>query len=154
MDGLWEAAAFQRERRIIADQEAKSDIYICADDDCLPESEPFIQKALAIMGRHPDYGILSLWPSNEHIHPWTPPDEEKPLLVSGVAHHDTEVMEHVSVGGIRFCRKGVMGEWPALEGRGYDGTHCMALRKAGYRAGYFLDILMTHVGKSYSTVWR
>lgn len=136
---------FQSWRRINADEKSSGAVYVVADDDCLPQSEPFVELALGILAAHPDFGILSLWPMNCRINRWTPEGY--------TAFEDDEVMEHHSVGGIRFCRKGLIAEWPEQTGRGYDAEHCGALRAAGYRVGYFKNLTMNHVGEGYSTVW-
>lgn len=139
--------SFQRQRRIIADERATTPIYVCADDDCLPGYEEFVERAVEIMERHPQFGILSMWPVNCQINRWTP-EGYGPF-------EDEDVMEHVSVGGIRFCRQAVV-DWPdsAPAERGYDRQHADVLRAAGYRVGYFKHIQMNHIGEGYSMVWR
>ncbi|MHC5066130.1 MAG: hypothetical protein ACYTG5_19395 [Planctomycetota bacterium] len=136
---------FQRERRICADIAAESDIYVVADDDCLPRAEPFVEYALKVMGEHPEFAILSLLPTNARIMRWRPQDYE--------TYEHEDVTEHVSVGGIRFCRKGILEEWPEMTGKGYDREHGDAIRDAGYRVGYFRHLTMNHLGEGYSTVW-
>lgn len=136
---------FQLERRKIADSDAKGSIYVVADDDCLPQAQPFVAEAIEIMERHPNFGMLSLWPDNEKINRWTPEDY--------APYEDEDIMEHVSVGGIRFCRKGIIKQWPSQSQNGYDGQHGEAMRLAGYRVGYLKHLTMTHLGKGRSTVW-
>lgn len=151
-----DSTSFQRERRIYADVNS-TDIYLCVDDDCLLASpEPFIEKAVDVLRRHADFGILSVWPSNSELHPWTPgPEELARNCVGGRVYEDDEVMEHVSVGGIRICRPGLLKDWPLMTGRTYDSQHCAALRAAGYRSGYIKPhiALMNHLGRNYSQVW-
>ncbi len=138
---------FQRQRRIYADEATQGDFYVVADDDCLPHPEPFLDEAIRILARYPQYGILSLGQDYEEYRPWRPdwPDYEE--------HSDAFVMEHVSTGQIRVCRKGAVKDWPPLAGKTYDMAHCEALRKNGLRCGYYRGIKMTHLGRGYSTVW-
>ena len=146
---------FQVVRRLDADRSAQSDVYVCSDDDCFPEHEPFVKKAREIMEEYPQFGIISLWPNNSTLNRWTPePEEAARVCVDGNVFEDDKVMEHVSVGGIRFCRQGILKEWPELVGKTYDSQHCQALRDAGYRSGYFKDIKFNHLGRGYSTVWE
>ncbi len=133
---------FQRDRRLFADITASGPYYIVADDDCLPPSGPWMRDAEKIMERHKDFAILSLWPENASIQRWTPEDYRP--------YEDMEVMEHISVGNIRLCRKNVIrvNDWPPMPtGYHYDHTHCEAIRKAGYRSGYFKEIRMIHLGE-------
>lgn len=139
-------ADFQRTRRMYADEHADSAIYILADDDCLPQAKPFAEDAARVLDYYTEFRILSLRPVNAHIQPWTP-EEYAP-------YRDTSVMEHVSVGGIRFCRKFVNAFWPPQHGFGYDMTQAEVIRRASRRVGYFRDFTMTHLGEGYSTVWN
>lgn len=139
-----DAAQFQKQRRVYADEKASGEFYIVTDDDCLPPSMNWLTSALEVMERHPEFAILSLWPENATIQRWTPEDY-KPF-------EDSEVMEHVSVGGIRVCRKGILKTWPALEGKAYDMAQCQAIREAGYRCGYFKNIRMQHLGEGRTTL--
>jgi hypothetical protein len=136
---------FQRMRRIYAEQHADSSVYVVADDDCLLGKESPIAPMLALMEKYPEFGMLSLLPANAAINEWTPEFY--------VPESDANVMEHVSVGGIRFCRKGVVKNWPAADGPGYDFLHSEAIRKAGFRAGYARSYKMNHIGEGFSTVW-
>lgn len=136
---------FQRYRRIVADAQG-GEFYVLADDDCLPVGE-VVERGFEILQRHPEYAILSLWPENESIVEWTPEGY--------VTANDAEVMEHVSVGGVRFCRKMPFTCWPGMpegEYRGYDAVQCEAIRKAGKRVGYFRDLKMVHLGKGSTTL--
>jgi hypothetical protein len=177
-----EVADFQRYRRVWADEHASGPIYILTDDDCLPQSKPFVEECVAILGEHSEYAILSLLPTNANIMPWIRTgvrDETgkarfvgdswttfgvKPgghIMVKDMSdvitvpgHEDAQVMEHASVGGVRFCRRSSLHEWPPAEGPGYDRTQADALRAAGYRVGYFKGLKMNHLGEGYSSVWE
>jgi len=136
-------SSFQSERRQLADAFC-NETYVVADDDCFPQAAPFADAARRILEAHPSFGILSLRPTNFKINPWRPEGYEP--------YEDEEVFEHVSVGGIRFCRPGCLEEWPPQTRKGYDTEHCEALRKAGYRVGYFKNLWMSHLGEGYSSV--
>jgi hypothetical protein len=138
---------FQVERRVIADTDGTS-IYILADDDCLFLSS--VGQALELMRVYPDFAILSALPINAKINRWNP---ENHILSHDCSMIASPVVEHTSVGGIRFCRKGALKEWPAFRGPGYDREHCEALRDAGWRVGYMNDVKMNHLGEGASTVW-
>lgn len=139
---------FQRERRIQAEQKG-GDFYILADDDCLPDvsQEDFIPIGIDILRCHPEFAMLAPLPSNESIIEWTPENYK--------VGNDEEVMEHVSIGGIRFCRKGALKTYPPMDEHhaGYDGIHGDALRKAKMRVGFFHGLHFNHLGANSSTVW-
>lgn len=141
---------FQRFRRAWADQQAKSDVYVVTDDDCLLPAAPSLAAAASILRGHPEFALLSYCPVNADIFPWTP-EGYQPF-------ENNAVMEHVSTGGIRVCRKGAVTEWPEmLPGlRSYDAQHAEAVRKAGLRVGYMRDLKMNHLGcgRGYSQVAR
>lgn len=137
---------FQRYRRIVADGYSHSDPYIVTDDDCLLSEDFSLKECLRIFKEHPEFGIISLLPSNAHIQEWTP---ENYTVCS-----DSDVMEVASVGGIRFCRKDILKDWPPMgEGPGYDAIHAAAIHMAGFRVGYFRNQTMNHLGERHSTVW-
>jgi hypothetical protein len=143
---------FQKERRVYAEKTAVSEVYVVADDDCLLSGGPtdfWAQRVLQLFKTYEDFAILSAWPVNCNIQPWTPEGYE-PV-------HDSFVMEHYSVGGIRFCRAGAMRDWPEQRGSGYDGSQCEWLRSAGWRVGYLrsaCDMLHLGEGRDLSTIWR
>lgn len=130
---------FQKLRRVWAEEKSEGEFYIVADDDCLVPQGNWIEQAVAIMERHPDFAILSLMPDNANIIRWTPEGY--------TVFEDADVLEHVSVGGVRLCRKGILKSWPVLEGKAYDMAQCQAIRKEGYRVGYFKSIKMHHLGE-------
>jgi hypothetical protein len=140
------ALEFQSRRRIWADSVADGPFYIVADDDCLLGGPSTVDDAIGTMIRYPEFRILSLLPQNATINPWTP-EGYVPFV-------DDDVMEHVSVGQVRFCRKGILKEWPWQSGMGYDTAQCAAIRREGKRVGYFRNIKANHLGEGYSTVWR
>jgi hypothetical protein len=148
---------FQRDRRIQAENRSTGPYYILADDDCMLETRfPYIERAVSIMDKHPDFAILSFFPINFLVVPWTPADSEKKLLIGGRVFTDDDVMEHVNSGGIRLCRKGAMKKWPPMDAgsKSYDMIHCCTLRADGWRSGYFKSLRMLHLGRHYSNIWR
>ena len=136
---------FQLARRVIADHLAETDPFVLADDDCLPEYFGG-GDACDIALRHGRFAILSALPRNATIHPWTPTSTIHEV------YEDAEVLEHVSVGGIRVCRKGALKDWPPMDGPGYDAAQAEALRAIGRSVGYFKNLTCEHLGES-STVW-
>ena len=138
--------SFQRERRIIAEELARTKYYLSTSDDVLPDVTTFdTSKAQAIMESHPKFAILACWPLNETINRWTPNNYE--------VFEDDDVMEHYSVGTISFIRKGAMLDWPKMgEGRGYDSIQCEYLRSHGWRVGLLKNMGCVHLGKGFSTV--
>ncbi len=148
---------FQIRRRIDAEEKSASDIYILTDDDMLPMSKTIISDGLALMAKYPEFGILSAFPASASIHPWMPEKYEwEAAAQRGMARFpivNDDVMEHVSVGGLRFCRKGIVQKWPDFTGPGYDKEHCEAIRVAGYRVGYMLNVKANHLGEGFSTTW-
>lgn len=140
---------FQLERRVRADELANSQFYVVADDDCLLPDTDTVLDAVEVAKNYPHFGQFSWWPSNSQLRPWTPGEDDRKNCVNGEVYSDGLVMEHVSVGGIRLLRKGLLPKWPAPpEGSTrYDSIHAQALRDLGYRSGYFRDYLMNHLGR-------
>lgn len=135
---------FQRERRIYADSNSQHHFYIVADDDCFPKGR-CVGQLLAALAAHREFAILSALPENCNIVRWTP----EGLSV----FNDPDVMEHVSVGGIRCCRQRAMRFWPPMDGPGYDRIQADALREWKWRVGYALKATMFHAGEGRSTIW-
>ncbi len=138
---------FQRSRRMAAHQLAESEIYVLADDDSLLPDYAVVEGMVNLMERYPNFGMLSTLPSNASIQEWTPENYQTAST--------WEVMEHVSVGQIRFCRKSVIIDpWPPMTASpGYDTQHGEAIRRAGYRVGYSRSFTHLHLGEGKSTIW-
>lgn len=136
---------FQRRRRMLADEQADGD-YILTDDDILPVEPVDGVKLVDTFSNYSDFGILSFMPSG--IARWT----EHPWTID-----DNQVRETRDVGGIRLCRKGLIDEWPNMDGEypGYDRIHCEKLAELGWRVGYAKRFKCTHLaeGREQSTVW-
>jgi hypothetical protein len=152
--------AFQRQRRVEADRKAQNahkSFYVVADDDCLiSHPRPFLEDAIEVLKTHPEFAILSLWPTNSVLGKWKADD-----FPGYEVFEDAEVMEHVNVGGVRICRTGCLEEWPEMHRKlwSYDAQHAEALREAGYRVGYLkmksgqFYPAMNHLGRGYSSIW-
>ena len=140
---------FQSERRKMAERLASTPIYILADDDMEPSriEDParWLAEGVKILERHPGFGILS------------PLLEDTTLLPSTVdgrpPYTDDDVFEVHNTGGIRFCRKGIVKEWPEQTRRGYDQEHCAAIQSQGYRVGYMKNLWAVHPGGKTET-WK
>ena len=138
--------SFQWERRVKADSLSRSEIYGCVDDDVLIVDRVLpLQHIMGAFEDHPDFAILSAIPMNCNIVPWTPEGYK--------AQIDSTVMEHVSVGGMRFCRKGTMKDLPKTTSKSYDGQQSEWLREKRMRVGYLRQVPMFHAGEYFSTVW-
>ena len=149
---------FQRERRVYADQNSATSIYVVVDGDVFLPRQSGIGRVVQLLEEHNDFAILSPLPYNCQINPWTPEDQRVVLT--------DEVMEHESVGMARFSVKGALTEWPAMDTqqrryqgpRGvspcYDRIHCDALHQKNWRVGYARQVRWWHLGEGYSTVWR
>lgn len=131
----WEEVSkekFQGWRRQFAEDNAKTDLYIIADDDCMPLGANFIERAEDVMRRHPEFAVLG---ATDYALPYSP----------------DEVTEIGTAGGINVIRRGVIkvGEvvpWTSAQQR-------EQVYKAGYRVGRMRDVRMNHFGEGFSTVW-
>src|SRR4026207_1929800 len=97
---------FQRYRRVIADRLAESDIYVLCDDDMLVSENFNLSECVQIL-KDSDFSMISLMPSNCEIYPWTPDNGYE-------VQRTSDVLEHHSVGGVRFCKKPLLREWPQM----------------------------------------
>lgn len=129
---------------MIAEKRAKSMIYILTDDDMEPLFD--IKQAAKLMLTRPWFGILSAMPENATIHRWT---------IEGYrVFEDSEIMEHIDVGGLRFIRKGACRLFKEQTRVGYDREHCFGMRKNNFRVGYFKNFKAIHHGEGASDVWN
>ncbi len=137
---------FQRMRRIASDEMSSGDIYVVADDDCLLPKDFDLVECVGVF-RSSGFSSLSLMPSNCSIQEWTPEQY--------ITENTPDVMEHVSAGHIRFCKKGHLKKWPMMADGfpGYDAIHADAIRSEGGRVGYFRNHKALHLGEGFSTVW-
>jgi hypothetical protein len=140
---------FQQARRMYADEMASGDIYVVADDDCLLTSDPTLLPVAGILEDNPKVGILAL-----------KQEKQAPMVRATVPAKDLyetdDLIESHAVGGIRFCRKGIVEEWPDISPDNpyqYDSQHGPAVSKAGYVSAYTKAYGMIHVGATYSITW-
>jgi hypothetical protein len=134
---------FQERRRKVADEHANSSIYVVADEDCIPHLDDIFE-VIDVMDRYPQFAILSLKPIGVKINFWTPEDY--------APHVDENVMEHVSVGHVRFCRKGALKQWPEYKSGGYDNDQCSALRRENWRVGFLRNFWADHLGEGKTSI--
>lgn len=140
---------FQSKRRQIAEATSTTSIYIVADDDMEPSRTEaklqWILDGVECLLAYPKFGILSPLLEATNLFPATV-DGSPPYV-------DNEVQEEHNVGGIRFCRKGIITEWPEQTRRGYDQEHCAAYQHHGYKVGYMKHLWANHPGYK-SETWK
>lgn len=125
---------FQSWRRKHAEELARTECYILADDDCMPLGKRFLERSEDLMRRYPDYAILG---TEDYCAPYGP----------------TEIYETTTGGGINVIRKGVI-EVPAFNGQTWDGSaQGQQVRAKGYKVGRMRDVRRNHFGDGLSTVW-
>ena len=129
---------FQGERRRYAERNAQSDIYVLAEDDCMPLGNRFIERGLELMQRNPAYAVIS------------------PTVLNGVYEGaaytpDGELILANSAGGINFTRKGLLGDLPA--GFVDEMKQSQHLCNKGWLSGYAPALKMNHLGAGLSTLW-
>lgn len=137
---------FNRQRRVWAEEKAKGKFYVLTDDDLIPDRADALAAGCEALLSHPDFAILSAWPSNANIGRWTPFGYD--------VYEDLDVTEHVSVGGLRFVRRGAMPYWPTTQCVGYDRVQADALRNMKWRVGYCQHVRALHLGEGKSELWR
>jgi hypothetical protein len=128
---------FQGIRRAIAESKAKSDIYILAEDDCMPLGKRFLDAGLSLMAAYPRYGVLA------------------PTVLNGVYEgaaykYDGDVIEANSAGGINFTRKGIIDLPTGFQD---EMGQANALRLKGWKSGYMKNVKVNHLGAFLSTLW-
>jgi len=142
-------APFQKSRRQYAETATRSDIYVVADDDCLLQSDPTVGPVVEIMEKNPNVGILAL--KEYHSEPMV-----RATVPLKNLYETEDLIESHAVGGVRFCRKGVITEWPDHDPKNpyqYDSIHGPAVQAAGYISAYTKAYAMMHIGASYSITW-
>lgn len=127
---ICERKEFSWKRRLYADHNASSDIYIIAEDDCMPLGPDFVLKGLETFTRHPEFVAMMACPLG--------------------ANYADDVTETNSAGDcISFIRKGSLN---LLRGRdGIDQYLCYTAQEL--KCGVMLDPKFNHLGYGLSTVW-
>lgn len=133
--GFISAGAFQLEHRIRQERDAKTPIYCHADDDCMPLGNKFLERAVEIMERRTEYGIVAF----------------NDAQLRGFGYKD-EIVPHHGVGGIYLLRKGIIH--PPEQHPWYDDTAmCDSISLRGFKVGRFRDIVFNHYGYALSTTF-
>lgn len=120
-----------------AEQEAKSDIYVVIDDDHLPIGSDWLSKGCEVLGRHPEYGMLSSWSVNGEV-----PEKG-----------EGEVWPEASIGCPYFIRKDILGKaLPDGELRNYDTILTQHIMSKGWKTGFLRNVRHNHLGMEHSQV--
>lgn len=128
---------FQGERRWYAEENAQSDIYVVADDDCMPIGKTFIARGLEQMAKHPEYVCLSGRIFGAY---------------SECAQNEVLTEDRLTVGGVYFVRKGGLPLPP--RDKFFDGSEMThSARKMGLKLGIMRDVYFNHLGQGLSSVW-
>ena len=135
--------ASERERRYLAEEMAKSPIYILADDDILPLEKECATWGSQSLEKHPQFGKVCLF---------TIPDN--PVKTEG-GFGDRHLFEVHGCGGVRFIRKGIVQRWAPIATagsmEGYDAPHCREFHRCGFKVGYFTYLRGLHMGYGHTT---
>lgn len=137
-----DSSAFHMDSKRIAEEQATTDIYVIADDDCLIIGKYFIEGGLYAMGKHPHHGILT--PVSISDGTW----QESPKEIN-----PTVVTTH-SVGGVAFVRKGILSEFNACEPNQVDTFICEEMERKGYKCGVMPGLKFNHLGAWYSVTQK
>lgn len=136
-----------------AEQEAKSDIYVVIDDDHLCIGKDWLSHGCEVLGRHPEYGMLSSWSVNGEV----------PEKGTG------EVWPEASIGCPYFIRKDILStqcrtpksmlmlgspqaELPDGELRNYDTILTQHVMSKGWKTGFLRNVRHNHLGMEHSQV--
>lgn len=134
---LWQpvgSGIFATDSLACAEQLAKSDTYIIANDDALIYGQDFVENGLKVMENHPDFGVVS------------------GAVVNGdqFQFDGPEVTEIHAVGGLVFLRKGLVTEFPPLEDAYWDLERHRQVVAKGFRSGYTRKCPYLHMGANFS----
>lgn len=130
---------FQGERRKLAEECATGEIYILAEDDCMPLGSSFVKRGLEVMMRHPEYAVLS-----PLLLPFPPPINE----------NEGEVSNGITAGGINFTRRGLIDIAQINSRLPWDEcAQAEHLREKGWKSGWMRDVKCNHIGATLSTLW-
>lgn len=121
------------ESKRAAERLAKSDIYVVADDDCLPIRKAFVTRGVQTMERYPQFGILAA--AN---------------ITDGEPFASDEPVERHAVGGVAFVRRGILADFSECVPEQVDGTICDEFKRRGYKCGVMPFVEFNHLGAYYS----
>ena len=122
-----------------AEDNAKSEIYVVADDDQLIIGKDWVKRGVEILEVHPEFGLLSAWSVNGEVQETADGDEQIFTIQS-------------SVGCPYFMRKGAIKKFPESEGNQQDTAMCEALWQKGWKYGFIRGLRFNHLGYEYSTI--
>ena len=116
----------------------KSELFVCADNDCLPEPE-WLSKLTDLMETFPDYGAIAL--------------RTQVMIGTGNIFDGKEeylVVEFPHPGGsfriMRTEQVRLLGGWRDVLGRGTEERHiCGKLREIGAKTGFAVDARCLHL---------
>ena len=132
------SANFHIEGKRMAEQVARSPIYVVADNDCLILGENFVRLGIEIMGKHPEYGLLAATSicDGHFVH--------VPSISSW------EEVVPMQAGGVAFVRKGILKEFNDCQPNQVDDAICSEMVRKGYKTGYMPSLRFNHIGSGYS----
>jgi hypothetical protein len=138
-----EPRSFDGWRRRVAEDNAKTDIYLCCDDDCMPMGANFVKRGLRIAKILPDMPVLGAQLCGSD------------LLGCG---YDVRAMVAIgsTAGGVNFIHKGILKDVlsKTKDAPLFDESSLgNAVRSLGFQTGYMLDPQVNHLGASISTLW-
>ena len=122
-----------------AEELAKTDIYIVADDDCLVIGKDFARRGVEIMKRHPEFGILTATSISDGPYPFI--NDDLP-----------EVVKMHAVGGVAFVRKGILTDFEDCPANKIDHVICDEFQRKGYKTGIMPHLRFNHLGCGFSIV--
>jgi hypothetical protein len=132
------SANFHIEGKRMAEQVARSPIYVVADNDCLILGENFVRLGIEIMGKHPEYGLLAATSICDGHFP------------SGRVYSVMEEVVPMQAGGVAFVRKGILKEFNDCQPNQVDDSICSEMKRKGHLTGYMPSLRMNHIGAGYS----
>jgi hypothetical protein len=129
---------FHWDARCYAERTATSKYYIFSDDDILPLGANWIERALGVAGRNPDYAILS---GNQVNHS------------ARVKPQGYEVQPAHMAGSPQLIRKGMI-DWTQLSGPGKDEDEIVGDYCAEHRLlqGVMVNLDVNHIGQGFSVM--
>jgi hypothetical protein len=126
-----------RKARLLAEEQAQSEIYIFTDDDCLAHGKNWTETGLTAMMRHPEYGACST----------------KSLIVNESPFNgEGDIFPVPCVGAPMWVRRGIIKD--DLPEYLYV-SECIELhaymKKKGFLQGIINGIFHVHLGHGFST---
>lgn len=115
-----------------------SDPFIVTDPDLVvPDLEPcWLTRMLDLMERHPDFGLIGIGLDQSNL-----PPVQEPERLAAEEIVDGEIVERFVGSTFQVIRRAALRE-PYRT----DHKTCLAVKAAGYRVGWALDIRALHLG--------